>query len=97
MNVSDRHEGIPGLSLALLATAIVLSLVGVAGSIFHSFAFPLTLLLAALFAVSGAASMVAKSPRQRRLLLALLVAVAVAATYVVLVSGGGLPAPTRSR
>ncbi|MBA3748240.1 MAG: hypothetical protein H0W96_12230 [Solirubrobacterales bacterium] len=97
MKVSERRERIPGLSLALLATAIVLTLVGVAGFILHSFAFSLALLLAALFGVSGAASVVAKSPRQRRLLLVLLVAVAVATTYVFLVSGGGPPAPTRSR
>lgn len=86
-------------SQLLLAMAVLLAVMGVAGFFLHSFAYPLALLLAALFGVAGASSVaVAKSSRQRRLLLGFVIALALVVTYVFLVSaGGGPPSPTPVR
>lgn len=88
----------PRHSLVLLGAAVVFALMGVAGLILHSFAYPLALLLAALCGVAGGVSAVARSPRRRGLLFGLTIALLVAATYAFVVSGGGgppSPAPSR--
>ena len=95
--LSSASEQMPQNSLVLLGMAIVLTLLGIAGFVPHSFAYPLALLLAALFGISGAASLMARSSRQRSLLVGIAMAVALAVMYVFLVSGGGPPPPTPSR
>lgn len=96
--ISSPEERTPRQSLVLFGMAIVLTILGVAGLILHSFAYPLALMLAALFGISGMASLMTRGSRQRGLLLWIAMAVAFAATYVFLVSGGGgPPAPTPSR
>lgn len=78
--------------------AIALAVMGVAGALLRSFAYPLALLLAALFGAAAAASHFAQSPGQRRLLFWIATALAGVAMYLYLVSGGGgPPSPTPSR
>lgn len=93
MIAQSRH------SQLFLAMAIVLAILGAAGFFLHSFAYPLALILAALFGVAGAASVAAtKSSRQRGLLFGVVVALALVATYLFVVSGGGgPPSPSPSR
>ena len=80
-------------SQLLLAMAVVLTVMGVAGFALRSFAYPLVFLLAALFGVVGAASLFARSAGQLRLLFWVVVAVAFVASYLYIVSGGGGPPP----
>ena len=79
----------PRHSQFLFAAAVLFAGIGAAGLILHSFASPLALLLAALFGLSGAATLVARSARQRGMLLGFVIAAAVVGTYVFVVSGGG--------
>lgn len=92
------YERIPLHSRVLLAAAVVFAVMGVAGVILGSFAYPLALLLAVLCGVVGVASAVATGPGQRGLLFGLTVALLVAITYLFVVSGGGgPPSPVPSR
>lgn len=93
LKVSSPEQRVPRHSLVLFGMAMVLTILGVAGLLLHSFAYPLALLLAALFGISGTASLMTRSSRQRGLLLGIAIAVAFAATYVFVVSGGGGPPP----
>ena len=83
-------------SQVLLAMALVLAILGVAGAMLGSFAYPFVLGLALLFGVVGVASVLVRG-RGTATLCWVVIALTVVAMYVYLVSGGGPPPPSPTR